>query len=71
MKFKVDKDKCIGCGACQAICEEVFKIKDDGFAEASKEEVKDKKIKEDAIEAMKGCPTEAIEEDKEKDEKAD
>ena len=32
MKFKVDKDACIGCGACQAICEDVFEITDDGYA---------------------------------------
>lgn len=71
MKFKVDKDKCIGCGACGAICEEVFEIKDDGFAEAIKEEVTDEKIKEAAIDAMEGCPTEAIEEDKKEDKKED
>ncbi len=70
MKFKVDKDKCIGCGACQAICEDVFKIGDDGFAEAIKEEVTDKKIKEEAIDAMEGCPTDAITENKEEDKKA-
>ena len=28
MKFKVDKDSCIGCGACQAICGEIFEIND-------------------------------------------
>lgn len=64
MKFKVDQDKCIGCGACEAICEEVFKIGDEGLAEASKDEIKDEKIKESAIDAMEGCPTGAIEEDK-------
>lgn len=68
MIFEVDKDKCIGCGACQAICEEVFEIKDDGFAEAVKEEIKDEKIKEDAIDAMEGCPTSAISEKKDKKE---
>lgn len=70
MKFKVDKDKCIGCGACQAICEEVFEIKDDGFAEAVKEEIKDEKIKEDAIDAMEGCPTSAISEVKDEEKEA-
>ena len=38
--FKVDKEKCIGCGACQAICEEVFEITDDGYATAKNEEIK-------------------------------
>lgn len=62
MKFKVDKEKCIGCGACQAICEEVFEIGDDGYACVIKKEVKEKEILENAIDAMEGCPTEAIEE---------
>ena len=41
MKFKVDKDAFIGCGACQAICEDVFEITDDGYATAKDVEVKD------------------------------
>ena len=61
MKFKVDKDKCIGCGACQAICSEVFEIDDDGLATVISDEISEE-IKEDAIDAMEGCPTEAIEE---------
>ena len=28
--LKVNKDLCIGCGACQAVCPEVFEIDDDG-----------------------------------------
>lgn len=62
MKFKVNKDACIGCGACQAICEDVFEITDDGYATAKDVEVTDEEIKEDAISAMEGCPTSAIEE---------
>ena len=61
MKFKVDKDACIGCGACQAICE----ITDDGYATAKDVEVKDEEVKENAISAMEGCPTSAITEEKE------
>ncbi len=61
MKFKVDENKCIGCGACQAICEEIFEITDEGHAEAKDVEVTDD-IKEEAISAMEGCPTGAIEE---------
>lgn len=68
MKFKVDENACIGCGACQAICEEVFEITDDGYAVAKNEEIKDKEVKENAISAMEGCPTSAISEVKE-DEK--
>lgn len=65
MKFKVDKDLCIGCGACQAICEEVFEITDDGFATAKDVEVKDEDVKENAISALEGCPTSAISSEKE------
>ena len=39
MKFKVNKDLCIGCGACQAICDEVFRIDDDGLATTIIDEV--------------------------------
>ena len=67
MKFKVDKDKCIGCGACASLCSDIFEIEDDGFANAKDEEVNDA-LKEDAITAMESCPTEAIEEVKEKKE---
>ncbi len=65
MKFKVNKDACIGCGACQAVCEDVFEITDDGYATAKDVEVTDDEVKEDAISAMEGCPTSAIEEVKE------
>ena len=56
MKFKVNKE------ACQAICEDVFEITDDGYATAKDVEVTDEEVKEDAISAMEGCPTSAIEE---------
>ena len=45
MKLKVDKDLCIGCGACQAVCPEVFEIEDDGLATTIVDEVP-KEIKE-------------------------
>lgn len=60
MKFKVDENACIGCGACQAIAGEVFEISDDGYATTKDEKVTDEDIKEKAISAMEGCPTDAI-----------
>lgn len=60
MKFKVDENACIGCGACCSICEEVFDFSSEGFAVAKEEEITDEETKEKAIEAMEGCPTDAI-----------
>lgn len=63
MKFKVNSDACICCGACAAICEDVFEISDEeGYAVAKDVEVTDEELKEQAVEAMESCPTSAIEE---------
>lgn len=59
MKPKVNKDVCIGCGACQAIAENVFTIDSDGLAKAIVDVVKEED-KEDAIDAKDSCPTGAI-----------
>ncbi|EPZ59363.1 ferredoxin [[Clostridium] sordellii ATCC 9714] len=39
MKAFVDKDVCIGCGACTGICPEIFEMEDDGLAVAKEGEV--------------------------------
>ena len=58
-KVKVLKEVCIGCGACQAICSEVYEIGDDGLAEVIVEEVPEN-VEEDAMDALENCPTAAI-----------
>lgn len=63
MKLEVNQDVCIGCGACQAICPDVFEINDEGFAEA-KDVAEELYQSEDAIDAKEGCPVAAIEEAK-------
>jgi ferredoxin len=30
MKVFIDREGCIGCGICEALCPEVFKLLDDG-----------------------------------------
>ena len=61
MKFKVNSDACICCGACAAICEDVFEISDEeGYAVAKDVEVTDEEAKEQAVDAMESCPTSAI-----------
>ena len=59
MKLEVNKDLCIGCGACQAICDEVFSIEDDGLAGVTVESIPEDLI-DDAVDAKEGCPTDAI-----------
>ena len=61
MKLEVNKDLCIGCGACGAVCPEVFEIDDDGLAHTIVDTVPED-LEEDAIDAKEGCPTNAIEE---------
>lgn len=71
MKVKVNKDACIGCGACAAICDEVFEINDEGLSEAKVEEVKEE-LQDEVRDAADSCPTGAIEieEGQEEEEKA-
>lgn len=61
MELKVNQDVCIGCGACQAVCPDVFQINDEGLATTIVDDIKDD-VKEDAIDAKEGCPVGAIEE---------
>lgn len=58
-KVEVNKDLCIGCGACQAIASEVFEIDDDGLAKVVSDTIKED-LKEDVMDAAEGCPTSAI-----------
>jgi len=53
--IKVDKDTCIGCGACVAICDEVFEMGKDGKAR-----VKQQKNLPCVDEAIQACPVGAI-----------
>lgn len=61
MKIKVNQDACIGCGACEQIDDELFKINDEGVSKEVSEEVSEDKV-ENAKEAIEACPTGAIEE---------
>lgn len=64
MKACVNKDVCIGCGACTAIASGVFEMGDDGLAETienkdSKMEISED-VKDDVLDAADGCPVGAI-----------
>ena len=60
MKVKVNRDSCIGCGACAAICDEVFEIDDEGLSVDKTEDVQEDK-KQEVQDAADSCPTGAIE----------
>lgn len=52
---KVDKSKCIGCGNCESMCPDVFKLGSDG-----KSSVKSQKGKCNLKEVADSCPVQAI-----------
>lgn len=55
----VEKELCIGCGACASIEPNIFEIDDDGLAKVINEE-----INEDVQMAIDSCPTGAIKTEK-------
>jgi len=54
---KIDKEKCIGCGSCSAVCPEVFEMGDDMKAHVKKGADTSKPCVKEAIDT---CPTDAI-----------
>lgn len=66
MKVKVKEENCIGCGYCEGVCDEVFRLNDDGVSQVIlspvPEELEDK-VKE-LLDKDNGCPTNAIVETK-------
>jgi ferredoxin len=54
---KVDQEKCIGCGACAALCPGVYKMNDDNKAEVF-DVAGD--TEENIQMSVNGCPTQAI-----------
>lgn len=60
MKVKVNKDACIGCGACAAICEAFFELDEEGLSKVKKEVVPAEE-KQNVQDAKDSCPTGAIE----------
>lgn len=59
MIAKVDRGSCIGCGACAAVCPNVFEMDDEGLAKVIATPVP-AGDEEAAQEAADGCPVEAI-----------
>ena len=58
MNVEVNQEACIGCGACAAICPDVFELDDEGLSVAKKKKVE--KDNEEVLDAVDSCPTGAI-----------
>ncbi|MEJ2702755.1 MAG: ferredoxin [Sedimentisphaerales bacterium] len=58
MKAQVDEELCTGCGPCEEICPEVFKI-EDGVSRVQADPVPTD-IEDSCREAMEQCPADAI-----------
>ena len=78
MKVKVNKDACIGCGACASICPDVFELNDEGLSEVKVEEENKEKeefvsvkeeLQDEVRDAADSCPTGAIEVNEGEEEK--
>jgi len=64
-KIKLEREKCIGCGSCQALCQKYFEIAEDGKSNikgASKAELQELEIEkiECAESASEACPVQCI-----------
>jgi ferredoxin len=68
MKVFIDRENCIGCGACQILCPKVFKLHYDGKSSIIEKYRREKlgegavgKALESCVETAKiSCPTEVI-----------
>lgn len=64
-KIKLEREKCIGCGSCAAICPKYFELQDDGKSsikgavKQDAEELEVEKI-ECAESAVEACPVQCI-----------
>jgi len=65
-KIKLEREKCIGCGSCQAICPSYFELLEDGKShiKGSTEENHIETLETDKLEcaesASEACPTQCI-----------
>ena len=64
-KIKLEREKCIGCGSCVALCPKYFELQEDGKSHiigANKQEVEELEVEkiECAQAAAEACPSQCI-----------
>ena len=64
-KIKLEREKCIGCGSCAALCSKYFELQEDGkshIKDAVKQEVEELEVEkiECAESAAEACPAQCI-----------
>lgn len=64
-KIKIEREKCIGCGSCAALCPKYFEMAEDGkshIKDAVKQEIEELEVEkiECAESAAEACPAQCI-----------
>lgn len=64
-KIKLEREKCIGCGSCAAICPKYFELQEDGKSHingAEKQNIEELEVEkiECAEAAAEACPVQCI-----------
>jgi len=64
-KIKLERERCIGCGSCAAICSKYFELVDDGkshITNSEKKEIEELEVAkiECAESAAEACPVQCI-----------
>ncbi len=62
MKIKIDQEKCISCGSCEAICSDVFEVSQGSKAILKSSQTNQGEAEAPCVkEAAEVCPVQAIE----------
>ncbi len=60
MRVLVDRERCIGSGACEALAPDVFEVGDDGIVAVLRPEADDPASETAVRDAVQQCPTQAL-----------
>jgi ferredoxin len=58
-RVEVDRERCVGSGACEALAPDVFEVDDDGVLVVHRPQPSDDELG-DVEDAVQACPTRAL-----------